>query len=59
MKNVDICSGFYYDIRDGIYVLFRFIVKDGMPDFSEKRGLIMELNIVCIPGDGIGPEIVA
>lgn len=22
MKNVDISDGFYYDIRDGIYVLF-------------------------------------
>jgi len=25
----------------------------------KKRGNKMELNIVCIPGDGIGPEIVA
>ena len=23
MKNVDICSGFYYDNKDGIYILFR------------------------------------
>jgi len=34
------------------------IAIDGMPDFLGKRGLIMKLNIVCIPGDGIGPEIV-
>ena len=25
----------------------------------ERTGIVMELHITCIPGDGIGPEIVA